>query len=34
MDLLAAAERLLFLTGDPVTLCANLGTTAHKDTVR
>ena len=33
MDLLAAAERLLALTGDAVTLCANHGTTAHKDAV-
>ena len=32
-DLLAAAERLLGLTGDAVTLCANHGTTVHKETV-
>lgn len=31
MDLLAAAERLLALTGDAVTLCANHGTTAKED---
>jgi hypothetical protein len=28
MDLLAATERLLALTGDAVTLCPNFGTTA------
>ena len=33
MDLLAAAERLLALTGDAVTLCANHGTTVTKETV-
>ena len=33
MDLLAAAERLLALTGDAVTLCANHGLTAPKETV-
>ena len=33
MDLLAAAERLLDLTGDAVTLCANHGSTVHKETV-
>lgn len=32
MDLLAAAERLLALTGDAVTLCANHGTTIPKET--
>lgn len=34
MDLLAAAERLLALTGDAVTLCANHGLTTSKETVR
>ena len=33
MDLLAAAERLLGLTGDAVTLCANHGATVHKENV-
>ena len=33
MDLLAAAERLLTLTGAAVTLCANHGHTAPKETV-
>ena len=32
MDLLSAAERLLVLTGDAVTLCANHGTEALKGT--
>jgi ArsR family transcriptional regulator, cadmium/lead-responsive transcriptional repressor len=30
MDLLTAAERLLDLTGDAVTLCPNFGTTAKR----
>ncbi|ROR91805.1 ArsR family transcriptional regulator [Nocardioides aurantiacus] len=34
MDLLSAAERLLALTGDAVTLCANHGTTSHGDEVQ
>lgn len=34
MDLLSAAERLLALTGDAVTLCANHGTTSHRDEVQ
>ena len=33
MDLLLAAERLLDLTGDAVTLCVNHGTTVHKETM-
>ena len=33
MDLLAAAERLLALTGDAVTLCANHGLTAPQQVV-
>lgn len=33
MDLLAAAERLLALTGDAVTLCPNHGTTVAKLTL-
>ena len=31
LDLLAAAERLLGLTGDAVTLCPNFGTATRKD---
>ena len=34
MDLLAAAERLLALTGDAVALCPNHGTGAHADSDR